>query len=368
MIIGVPKEIKNHEYRAAATPASVTEFVKHGHTVLIETGLGKGIGISDDAYQQAGAQIITTAQTIFAKADMILKVKEPQAEECKMLREGQIIFTYLHLASDKAQTDGLLQSGCVAIAYETVTSAKGGLPLLAPMSEVAGRLSIQVGSYFLLKQNGGSGVLLGGVPGVLSGKVMIIGAGVVGTHALSMAIGLEADVTILDTNLDRLKEINALYGNRVKTLYSSHENIAKTIQQVDLVVSSVLIPGASAPKLVTRAMLSTMRKGSVIVDVAIDQGGSLETSKVTTHQNPVYEIDGVIHYCVANMPGSVAATSSYALNNAVLPYALQIANKGYDKALKESIHLRNGLNIYKGKIAYKAVADSQGRKYEEVNF
>ena len=368
MIIGVPKEIKNHEYRVGLTPTSVREFVKNGHQVWVEKNAGMGIGLNDAAYEEAGAIICNTPAEIFAKVDMIVKVKEPQAQECAMLREGQIIFTFLHLASDEVQTELLQKSKAVAIAYETVTDERKNLPLLAPMSEVAGRLAVQVGAYFLLKPNGGSGVLLGGVPGVLAANVMIIGAGVVGSHALAMAVGLGANVTILDTHLNRLKELDALYGNRIKTLYSNHDNITKMIQNSDLVVSSVLIPGASAPKLITRSMLASMRKGSVIVDVAIDQGGSLETSRVTTHQDPVYEVDGILHYCVANMPGSVANTSSYALNNAVLPYALQIANKGYKKALAENPHLMKGLNVYRGDITYKAVADAQNKPYKMIEF
>ena len=368
MLIGIPKEIKNHEYRVGATPSSVAEFVKHGHSVIVEHNLGAGIGIADEEYVKAGAKIIATAKEIFDKADMIIKVKEPQEQECKMLREGQILFTYLHLASDTKQTELLQQSKAICIAYETVTSATGGLPLLTPMSEVAGRLSISVGSYYLLKPYGGSGTLIGGVPGVLPSKVMIIGAGVVGSNAMAMAIGMGADVTILDKNLNRLKEIDTIYGNKVKTLYSSENNVRTLIKDADIVVSSVLIPGASAPKVVTKDMLSTMKKGSVIVDVAIDQGGSLETSKATTHQEPVYEVDGIVHYCVANMPGAVAKTSSFALNNAVLPYALEIANKGYKKALADNKYLLNGLNIYRGDVTYKAVADAQNKPFKPVSF
>jgi alanine dehydrogenase len=367
MLIGIPKEIKNHEYRVGATPASVAEFIKHGHRVIVEKNLGVGIGIADEAYAKAGATVLSTAKEIFEQAEMIIKVKEPQPNECAMLKEGQILFTYLHLASDIEQTQALQKSKCVAIAYETVTSPRG-LPLLTPMSEVAGRLAIQVGSYFLLKPNGGSGVLVGGVPGVLPAKVIIIGAGVVGSNSLAMAVGLGADVSILDTNLNRLRELDSIYGNRIKTLYSNESNIMDCISHADLVVSSVLIPGAAAPKVIKKPMLKLMKKGSVIVDVAIDQGGSLETSKVTTHQDPVYEVDGVLHYCVANMPGSVARTSSYALINAVLPYALQIADKGYKKAFADNKDLLNGLNVYKGDITYKAVADDQGKPYKPASF
>ncbi|MFT3672574.1 alanine dehydrogenase [Aestuariivirga sp.] len=363
MLIGVPKEIKNHEYRVGMTPTSVREAVRSGHTVWVQSQAGAGIGSSDADYEKAGAKIIPTADEIFAKADMIVKVKEPQAGERKMLREGQILYTYLHLAPDPEQTKDLVNSGAICIAYETVTSARGGLPLLAPMSQVAGRMSVQSGAHSLEKAQGGRGVLLGGVPGVAPGKVVILGGGVVGTNAAAMALGLGADVTILEKSTDRMEELVARFGTQLKTLYSTQGAVEDECAEADLVIGGVLIPGAAAPKLVTKKMLSGWKKGSVLVDVAIDQGGCAETSKATTHADPTYEVDGVIHYCVANMPGGVARTSTYALNNVTLPFGLAIANKGWKKALSDDIHLRNGLNVAGGKVTYKAVADDLGYCY-----
>ncbi|MGX9144432.1 alanine dehydrogenase [Mesorhizobium sp. 128a] len=363
MRVGCPKEIKNHEYRVGMTPGSVREYVAHGHEVLIETGAGAGIGADDNAYRAAGATIAKTAADVFAKSDMIVKVKEPQPNEWAQLRDGQILYTYLHLAPDPEQTKGLLASGVTAIAYETVTDDRGGLPLLAPMSEVAGRLSIQAGATALQKANGGRGVLLGGVPGVLPGKVTVLGGGVVGLHAARMAVGLGADVTIIDRSIPRLRQLDDLFTGRVHTRYSTVEALEEECFSADIVVGAVLIPGAAAPKLVTREMLSGMKKGSVLVDVAIDQGGCFETSHATTHAEPTYEVDGVIHYCVANMPGAVPVTSAHALNNATLHYGLQLADKGL-KALVDDHHLRNGLNVHRGKITNRAVAEALG--YELV--
>jgi alanine dehydrogenase len=363
MRIGVPKEIKNHEYRVGMTPLSVREAVRHGHEVLVQTHAGAGIGAADSDYEKAGAKIIPTADEIFAKADMIVKVKEPQAAERKMLREGQILYTYLHLAPDPEQTKDLVKSGAICIAYETVTSSRGGLPLLAPMSQVAGRMSVQCGAHALEKAQGGRGVLLGGVPGVAPAKVVVLGGGVVGTNAAAMAMGLGADVTILEKSTDRMEELVARFGTQLKTLYSTQGAVEDECADADLVIGGVLIPGAAAPKLVTRKMLSSWKKGAVLVDVAIDQGGCAETSKATTHADPTYEVDGVIHYCVANMPGGVARTSTYALNNVTLPFALAIADKGWKKALADDAHLRNGLNVAGGKVTYKAVADDLGYAY-----
>ncbi|MER8366006.1 alanine dehydrogenase [Mesorhizobium sp. M1348] len=363
MRVGCPREIKNHEYRVGLTPGSVREYVAHGHEVLIETGAGAGIGADDNAYRAAGATIAKTAADVFGKSDMIVKVKEPQPNEWVQLRDGQILYTYLHLAPDPEQTKGLLASGVTAIAYETVTDERGGLPLLAPMSEVAGRLSIQAGATALQKANGGRGVLLGGVPGVLPGKVTVLGGGVVGLHAARMAAGLGADVTIIDRSLPRLRQLDDIFGGRVHTRYSTVEALEEECFSADIVVGAVLIPGAAAPKLVTREMLSGMKKGAVLVDVAIDQGGCFETSHATTHAEPTYEVDGVIHYCVANMPGAVPVTSAHALNNATLHYGLQLADKGL-KALVDDHHLRNGLNVHKGKVTNRAVAEALG--YELV--
>ncbi|WP_180897482.1 alanine dehydrogenase [Martelella soudanensis] len=359
MLVGCPREIKNHEYRVGLTPASVREYVAHGHQVMIETGAGAGIGAGDDAYRAAGATIAPDAATVFARADMIVKVKEPQPSEWAQLREGQLLYTYLHLAPDPEQTRGLLASGVTAIAYETVTDERGGLPLLAPMSEVAGRLSIQAGATALQKANGGLGVLLGGVPGVQPGKVVVIGGGVVGLHAALMATGLGAEVTILDRSLPRLRTLDDLFRGRVKTLYSTMEALESEIFAADLVIGAVLVPGAAAPKLVTREMLPGMKAGAVMVDVAIDQGGCFETSHATTHSDPTFVVEGVVHYCVANMPGAVPITSAAALNNATLHYGLMLADKGF-AALSEDHHLRNGLNVHRGRVTNAAVAAALG--------
>jgi alanine dehydrogenase len=363
MLIGVPKEIKNHEYRVGMTPTSVREAVRHGHDVWVQASAGGGIGATDADYTTAGATIIATPAEIFAKADMIVKVKEPQAVERKMLRPGHILYTYLHLAPDPEQTKDLINSGAICIAYETVTSPRGGLPLLAPMSQVAGRMSVQSGAHCLEKAQGGRGVLLGGVPGVAPAKVVILGGGVVGTNAAQIALGMGADVTILEKSTDRMEELIARFGTQLKTIYSTQGAVEDECATADLVIGGVLIPGAAAPKLVTKAMLKDWKPGSVLVDVAIDQGGCAETSKATTHADPTYVVDGVIHYCVANMPGGVARTSTYALNNVTLPFALAIANKGWKKALADDAHLRNGLNVANGKVTYKAVADDLGYSF-----
>jgi len=364
MLIGVPKEIKNHEYRVGLTPAGVRELVGAGHEVLIETNAGLAIGLTNEQYLQAGAKISGSAQEVFAQSEMIIKVKEPQANECKMLRPGQLLFTYLHLAADRPQTDLLLESGASCIAYETVTDDHGGLPLLAPMSEVAGRLAPQEGAGCLKKAQGGSGILMGGVPGVAPAHVTVIGGGVVGLNAARIALGMGANVTILDRSLSRLKEIDDLFGERINTLYSTEETLLDEIKVADMVIGAVLIPGAAAPKLISRNMLKTMKPGSVLVDVAIDQGGCFETSKATTHQDPTFEVEGVIHYCVANMPGAVARTSTFALTNATLPYALQLANKGLD-ALASNGHLLKGLNVHAGKLTCKAVANAFDYEFVE---
>lgn len=359
MRVGSPKEIKNHEYRVGLTPGSVREYVAHGHDVIIESGAGLGIGADDGAYQAAGAKIVPTAADVFAQSDMVVKVKEPQPSEWVQLRDDQILYTYLHLAPDPDQTKGLVDSGVTAIAYETVTDDRGGLPLLAPMSEVAGRLSIQAGATALQKANGGRGVLLGGVPGVLPGKVTVIGGGVVGLHAAKMAVGLGADVTIIDRSIPRLRQLDDIFNGRVHTRYSTVEALEEECFSADAVIGAVLIPGAAAPKLVSREMLSGMKKGAVLVDVAIDQGGCFETSKATTHAEPTYVVDDIIHYCVANMPGAVPVTSAHALNNATLHHGLQLADKGL-KALIDDPHLRNGLNVHKGRITNKPVAEALG--------
>lgn len=364
MRVGCPKEIKNHEYRVGLTPGSVREYVAHGHEVLMESGAGAGIGADDNAYRAAGATVVRTAEEVFARADMIVKVKEPQPSEWVQLREGQILYTYLHLAPDPDQAKGLVDSGVTAIAYETVTDGRGGLPLLAPMSEVAGRLAIQAGATALQKANGGRGVLLGGVPGVLPGKVAIIGGGVVGLNAAKMAVGLGADVTIIDRSIPRLRELDDIFNGRVHTRYSTVEALEEECFSADMVVGAVLIPGAAAPKLVTREMLSGMKQGAVLVDVAIDQGGCFETSRPTTHSEPTYAVDGIIHYCVANMPGAVPITSTHALNNATLHHGLQLADKGL-KALADDPHLRNGLNVHKGRITNRAVAEALGYEMAE---
>lgn len=360
MLVGVPKEIKNHEYRVGLTPAAVKEFVANGHQVLVETNAGTAIGFDNDMYVKAGAEIAGSAAEIFEKAEMIVKVKEPQPNECKMLSEGQTLYTYLHLAPDPTQTQLLVESGATCIAYETVTDSRGGLPLLAPMSEVAGRMAVQAGAHYLEKAHGGSGTLLGGVPGVAPGKVLIIGGGVVGTNAAKMAVGLGADVTILDRSLPRLRELDDIFENQLKTVYSTVDAIEHYSSKADLVVGAVLIPGAAAPKLLDTHHIANMKQGSVLVDVAIDQGGCFETSRATTHQDPVYIVDGVVHYCVANMPGGVARTSTMALNNATLPFGLALANKGPKRAMLENPHLLNGLNVHKGKITYSAVMDALG--------
>ena len=363
MLVGVPKEIKNHEYRVGLTPPSVHELVARGHEVIVQKNAGSEIGLLDDQYLAAGARIVETAQEIFARADMIVKVKEPQPLECAMLRPGQILYTYLHLAPDPEQTAALVRSGAVCIAYETITGAGGGLPLLAPMSEVAGRMAIQAGAAHLEKSKGGMGLLLGGVPGVAPGHVVIIGAGVVGTNALQMAVGAGARVTVLDKNVDRLRQLDLVYGNRISTLYSNAHAIEEAVISSDLVVGGVLVPGAAAPKLVTRDMIARMKKGSVVVDVAIDQGGCFETSHPTTHADPTFVVDGVVHYCVANMPGAVARTSTFALNNATIGHAVALAGKGWRQALADDVHLRNGLNVCQGKVTYQAVADALGYDY-----
>jgi alanine dehydrogenase len=356
MKIGVPKEIKNHEYRVGLTPISVHELSKVGHSIIIETNAGIGVGFSDQDYIKAGAEIRQTAQEIFVEADMIVKVKEPQPEECRLLREGQILFTFLHLAPDPEQAQGLINSGCIAIAYETVTDNFGGLPILAPMSEVAGRLAPQAGAAHLEKGKGGAGILLGGVPGVAPGKVVILGGGVVGANAAKIATGMGAHVTIFDKNPKRLEQLDWMFQGRVDVLYSTTDLIEQYVATADLVIGAVLVIGAAAPKLVTSGMVKQMRPGSVMVDVAIDQGGCFETSKPTTHTQPTYVVNDVIHYCVTNMPGAVARTSTLALNNATLPFVLALANKGYRQAMLDDPHLRNGLNVYCGKITYEAVA------------
>jgi alanine dehydrogenase len=364
MRIGVPKEIKNHEYRVGLTPASVAELVHAGHEVLVETRAGMGIDFADEAYTKVGAKIAPDAAAVFAGSDMIVKVKEPQPQEIALLEPRHILFTYLHLAADKPQAEGLMRSGATCIAYETVTSNSGALPLLKPMSEVAGRMSIQVASHYLEKEQGGRGELLGGVPGVAPCKVAILGGGVSGINAAQMATGQRADVTIYDINNERLAELDMHFGSQIKTAYASKAAIAEAVRTSQVVIGAVLVPGAAAPKLVTRDMLKTMMRGSVLVDIAIDQGGCFETSKATTHDDPVYEVDGVIHYCVANMPGAVARTSAFALNNATLPFVLKLANLGAEAAMHADKHLANGLNVYKGKIAFKAVADDLDLPYE----
>ncbi len=363
MRIGVPKEIKNHEYRVGMTPSSVQELVKQGHQVTIETNAGSGIGMTDQHYLDAGASIVKSAEEVFKSNEMIVKVKEPQPVECKMLHAGQVLFTYLHLSPDPEQTQLLLESGVTAIAYETVTGPDNSLPLLAPMSEVAGRLSVQAGAYCLEKAHGGQGVLLGGVPGVAPARVLIIGGGVVGENAAHMACGMGADVTILDKSVQRLRQLDNEFSGRVKCVYSTTETLEEYSASADLVIGAVLIPGAAAPKLLDRNDIRSMKKGSVIVDVAIDQGGCFETSKPTTHQEPTYVVDDVVHYCVANMPGAVPRTSTLALNNVTLPYIIHIANKGAFKAMAEDPGLLNGLNINQGKVTYKAVADALGYRY-----
>ncbi|KIC51873.1 alanine dehydrogenase [Tateyamaria sp. ANG-S1] len=360
MHIGCPTEIKAQEYRVGLTPNAAREAVAHGHTVSIQADAGRGAGFEDADYVAAGARILDTAEEVFATADMIVKVKEPQAVERKMLREGQLLFTYLHLAPDPEQTHDLLASGCTAIAYETVTDASGGLPLLAPMSEVAGRLAPQVGAWTLQKANGGRGVLMGGVPGVGPARVVVIGGGVVGTHAARVAAGMGADVTVLDRSLPRMRYLDDTFSGLFKTSFASAGNTAELVAEADMVVGAVLIPGAAAPKLVTRAQLSTMKPGAAIVDVAIDQGGCFETSRATTHDDPIYDVDGIMHYCVANMPGAVARTSTIALGNATMPFMLALADKGWREACADDPHLMAGLNVHAGKLTYFAVGKALG--------
>ncbi len=367
MIIGVPKEIKNHEYRVGLTPTSVRELIAHGHQCLVETGCGAGIGSDDRSYQQAGAEVVATAKDVFERSDMIVKVKEPQAGERAMLREGQILFTYLHLAADLEQTKDLVSSGAVCIAYETVTSPLGGLPLLAPMSKVAGRMSIQAGAYCLEQPHGGLGMLLGGVPGVDPAKVVIIGAGVVGTHAAHIAVGQGADTWVIDRNPNVIESHWQQFGRSTNSVFSTQDALEKHVLEADLVIGGVLIPGAAAPKLVTADMVKRMKPGSVIVDVAIDQGGCAETSRPTTHAEPTYIVDDVVHYCVANMPGGVPRTSTYALNNVTLPHVITLANKGYKQALQDDPHLKNGLNVHAGVITIKEVGEALNMDFRDVN-
>jgi alanine dehydrogenase len=372
MLVGVPKEIKIHEYRVGLTPSSARELVHHGHQVAVETNAGGGTGFDDDSYRAVGAEVLGSAEEVFAAADMIVKVKEPQTSEYGLLRDGQVLYTYLHLAPDLPQTQGLIDSGCIAIAYETVTNARGGLPLLAPMSEVAGRMSVQVGAHCLEKEQGGSGMLLGGVPGVAAARVVIIGGGVSGTNAARMAMGMEAHVTVIDRSLEQLYALDLQFGPMLldlqfgpmlNTIYSTVDSIETHVTGADLVIGAVLVPGAAAPKLVTRDMVRQMRPGSVLVDIAIDQGGCFETSKPTTHSEPTYVEEGCVHYCVTNMPGAVARTSTIGLNNATLPFGLALADKGYKQALRDNAHLRNGLNVAGGKVTYEAVADAHGIAY-----
>ncbi len=358
MRVGVPKEIKNHEYRVGLTPASVAELVRAGHQVVVQTGAGLGIDFEDGDYVAAGASIVADAAAVFAGSDMIVKVKEPQPSEIAMLEARHLLFTYLHLAADKPQALGLMASGATCIAYETVTAADRSLPLLKPMSEVAGRMSIQVGAHYLEKEQGGRGVLLGGVPGVAPARVAILGGGVSGVNAAQMAVGMRADVTIYDINNARLAELDMFFSSQIKTAYASTAAIAQAVKNAHLVIGAVLVPGAAAPKLVTREMLKTMKRGSVLVDIAIDQGGCFETSHATTHDDPVFEVDGVIHYCVANMPGAVARTSAFALNNTTLPFVLKLATHGAEAAMAADPHLANGLNVSGGKIRHQAVADA----------
>ena len=364
MLIGVPKEIKNHEYRVGLTPSSVRELTARGHAVLVERSAGAGIGAHDSTYEKAGAKMATNAAEIFSRADMIVKVKEPQATERAMLRAQQILFTYLHLAPDPDQCRDLVNSGAICIAYETVTQPGGGLPLLAPMSEVAGRMAIQAGAHCLERAHGGMGVLLGGVAGVPPGRIVILGAGVVGTNAAQMAVGTGAQVVVMDRSVEALRRMDRQLGARVMTIFSNRDNVEEQVLAADLVIGGVLIPGAAAPKLVTREMVSAMKAGSVIVDVAIDQGGCCETAHATTHADPTYIVDEVVHYCVANMPGGVPRTSTYALNNATLPFVLQLAEQGWKKALQANVHLRDGLNVCRGKVTYREVAEALDMEFQ----
>ena len=366
MRVGVPKEIKNNEFRVGLTPASVAELSAAGHDVVVETKAGIGIDFSDQDYVDAGARIAPDAKSVFADSDMIVKVKEPQAQEIALLESRHLLFTYLHLAADKPQAEGLMKSGATCIAYETVTSRTGALPLLKPMSEVAGRMSVQVGAHYLEKEQGGRGVLLGGVPGVAPAQVAILGGGVSGVNAAQMATGMRADVTIYDINNDRLAELDMFFSSQIKTAYASRAAIARAVAEAELVIGAVLVPGAAAPKLVTRDMLKTMKRGSVLVDIAIDQGGCFETSRPTTHDDPVFEVDGIIHYCVANMPGAVARTSAIALNNATLPFVLKLASQGAEAAMKADPHLAMGLNVSSGKIRHQAVAEALDLEFVPV--
>ncbi len=366
MKIGVPKEIKTHEYRVGLTPAAARELVARGHQVIVQQGAAVAIGFNDAAYQAAGASIAATAEQVFAAAEMIVKVKEPQPAEIALLREGQVLFTYLHLAADRAQTRGLMASGATCIAYETVTDPRGALPLLAPMSEVAGRMSVQVGAHCLEKEQGGAGVLLGGVPGVPAGHVVVLGGGVAGTNAARMAIGFGAMVTVIDRSLPRLRELDQMFPTQLHTLYSTTDAIESSVVSADLVIGAVLVPGAAAPKLVSRAIVARMRPGSVLVDIAIDQGGCFETSRPTTHANPTYVEEGVVHYCVTNMPGAVARTSTIALGNATLPFTLALADKGWRQALADDPHLRRGLNVHAGHITHAAVAHDLGLAFRQT--
>jgi alanine dehydrogenase len=366
MRIGVPKEIKVHEYRVGLVPAAARELVEAGHEVVVQTGAATGIGFADADYQRVGARIAANAEEIFADADLIVKVKEPQPQECAMLHKGQVLFTYLHLAPDPKQTEALVKSGATCIAYETVTAPDGSLPLLTPMSEVAGRMSVQVGASCLQKANGGRGILLGGVPGVAPAKVVILGGGVSGTNAAEMAVGLRADVTVVDRSVKRLRELSALFGASLRTEYSTQDHVEALVLEADLVIGAVLIPGAAAPRMVTRDMVKRMKAGSVLVDISIDQGGCFETSRPTTHADPTYVVDDVIHYCVANMPGAVPRTSTFALNNATLPFARKLADLGWQRALRADTHLANGLNVHEGQILNAAVARELGYKHVPV--
>jgi alanine dehydrogenase len=366
MLIGIPKEIKDHEYRVGATPAGVRELVNAGHKVIVEKNAGAAIDFEDKQYVEAGAKIVPSAKDVYGKADMILKVKEPQKAECKLIRKGQVIFSYLHLAAEPELTKLLMKTGCIAIAFETVTANDRSLPLLAPMSEVAGKLSVQFGATALQKANGGRGILLGGVPGTTRGKVVVLGGGVSGTNAAKVAVGMGAEVVILDKSLSRIRYLCDIFGNSANVLYASLENIEREVISADVVVGAVLIPGAAAPKLVTRAMVKKMKHGAVMVDISIDQGGCFETSKPTSHSNPTYIVDGIVHHCVTNMPGAVARTSTQALENSTLPFTLALANKGHVKALRDDKNLLAGLNVIDGKVTYKAVADALGHKYFEA--
>jgi alanine dehydrogenase len=366
MLVGVPREIKVQEYRVGLIPASVRELVHHGHTVVVESGAGAGINFTDDDYVAAGAEIVPTAADVFARAELVVKVKEPQPQEFALLREGQILFTYLHLAAEPEVTQALIDSNCVAIAYETVTGARGGLPLLAPMSEVAGRMSIQVGAQCLEKEPGGRGILLGGVSGVEAASVVVLGGGVAGTNAARMAMGMEAKVTVLDRSLDRLKELDMQFGSMLNTIYATVDAVERYVLDADLVVGAVLVPGAAAPRLVTAEMVKRMKRGAAMVDISIDQGGCFETSRPTTHDAPTFVVDGVVHYCVTNMPGAVARTSSVALNNATLPFVVTLAGEGYRRALHEDENFRAGLNVHRGRVTYRAVADALGLPFQHA--